>query len=77
MKCIKNVKTGTVIRLEDRKAENMIGREWEYAPKSEWKKLNPINESPKPKTEKEYIPKSENAEEMTIAEKQLRRKKQK
>lgn len=37
MKCIKNKKTGNVIRVANDQANNMVGRDWTYAPKSEWK----------------------------------------
>ncbi len=37
MKCLKNVKTGNIIRVDDRQAYQMAGREWQYVPKSEWK----------------------------------------
>ena len=40
MKCIKNVKTGNIVRIDDRQANNMVGSTWSYVPKSEWKKQN-------------------------------------
>lgn len=40
MKCIKNVKTGNIVRIDDRQANNMVGSMWSYVPKSEWKKQN-------------------------------------
>jgi|688.fasta_scaffold1493805_2 hypothetical protein len=61
MKCIKNVKSGQVMRVTDKIAENTIGREWVYVPKSEWK-TKPVLEE---------------VTEQTIAEKQLKRKKTK
>ena len=65
MKCIKNKKTGNVIRVENQQAENMVGMTWEYTSKSEWKL-----QARKPKAEE----KVEVVEE-TISEKQLKRKK--
>jgi len=63
MKCLKNVKTGTIIRIDDFKANNMVGKEWVFVPKEEWKKT--IN---KPESIVEV-------KEETISEKQLKRKK--
>jgi hypothetical protein len=37
MKCVKNKKTGNVIRVEDKTAMNMVGNTWKYVSKSEWK----------------------------------------
>ena len=38
-KCIKNVKTGKVIRVDNEKARKMVGsKEYEYCPKSEYKR---------------------------------------
>ena len=36
MKCLKNSKTGEIIRVKDKDAYNAT-REWQYIPKSEWK----------------------------------------
>ena len=33
MKCLKNLKTGTIIRLDDFKANNMIGKECTFTSK--------------------------------------------
>ena len=53
MKCLKNKKTGNIIRVSDEKAYQMEGREWQYVPKSEWKavtrKTEPTVEEPKNK----------------------------
>jgi hypothetical protein len=49
------------MRVTDKIAENTIGREWVYVPKSEWK-TKPVLEE---------------VTEQTIAEKQLKRKKTK
>jgi hypothetical protein len=65
MKCLKNVKTGTIIRIDDFKANNMVGKEWIFTSKEEWKKT--INK-PEPIVETKV-------EEATISEKQLKRKK--
>jgi hypothetical protein len=37
MKCIKNLKTGNIIRVDEKQSHQMVGREWKYVPKSEWK----------------------------------------
>jgi hypothetical protein len=37
MKCIKNKETGNVIRVTNQQADQMVGRKWSFAPKSEWK----------------------------------------
>ena len=43
MKCIKAIKAtkdvevGTIKRVDDKTAYNMVGSTWEYIPKSEWK----------------------------------------
>jgi hypothetical protein len=41
MKCLKSTKTGNIIRVDDKQAYQMAGREWQYVPKSEWKALRP------------------------------------
>ena len=65
MKCLKNVKTGTIIRLDEFKANNMVGKEWVFVSKEEWKK---ITRKPEPVVEV-------SVQEETISEKQLKRKK--
>lgn len=65
MKCLKSSKTKEVIRITDAKAENMVGFEWKYVSKSEWKS------STRQKVEEIVL------ETQTIAEKQLKRKKSK
>jgi hypothetical protein len=66
MKCIKNLKTGSIIRVDDKQAHQMVGNTWQYIPKSEWKAAT------------REIPKKEVVEESaTIAEKQRNRKKNK
>ena len=37
MKCLKNKKTGNIIRVSDVQAYKMAGSQWSYVPKSEWK----------------------------------------
>ena len=64
MKCLKNAKTGTIIRIDDHQAHNMVGNTWSYVSKSEWKGAT---RKPEPVVEVK--------EEQTISEKQLKRKK--
>ena len=65
MKCLKNAKTGNIIRVDDKQADQMVGSTWSYVSKSEWKKLIHPQESVV-----ETV-----TEETTISEKQLKRKK--
>lgn len=65
MKCLKSSKTKDIIRISDSKAENMVGSEWKYVSKSEWK------------TATRVVIEEKVAETQTIAEKQLKRKKSK
>lgn len=37
MKCLKNVKTGNIIRVDEKQAYQMAGSTWKYVPKNEWK----------------------------------------
>ena len=37
MKCLKNEKTGNVIRVDEKQANQMVGSTWKYVPKSEWR----------------------------------------
>ena len=37
MKCLKNNKTGNIIRVDDKQAQQMAGVTWSFVPKSEWK----------------------------------------
>lgn len=37
MKCLKNTKTGNIVRVDDKQANQMVGSQWSYVPKSEWK----------------------------------------
>ncbi len=45
MKCLKNVNSGTIIRVDDKQAHQMVGNQWKFVSKSEWKNL--VTESPK------------------------------
>ena len=47
MKCLKNTKTGNIIRVTDIQAYQMAGSQWKYTSKTEWKS----QERPAPKTE--------------------------
>ena len=68
MKCLKNEKTGNVIRVDDKQADQMAGSTWKYVPKSEWKAATRVEVS---------VAKTEEAEKKaeTISEKALKRKK--
>jgi hypothetical protein len=70
MKCLKSSKTGEIIRISDEQADRAT-REWQFIPKSEWK-AQFKKEAPKVKEEVAVV-----AEELTIAEKQLKKKKSK
>ena len=63
MKCLKNSKTGNIIRVDDKQADQMAGSTWSYVSKSEWKT---VTRKPEPVVE---------ATEETVSEKQLKRKK--
>jgi len=39
MKCIKNKKTGNILRVSDQQAIQMVGPSWDYVSKSEWKSI--------------------------------------
>ena len=66
MKCIKAIKetkevaVGTIRRVEDKIANNMVGNYWAYIPKSEWKKetskSKPQEEVSEEKTQSEKKP---------------------
>ena len=49
MKCLKNVKSGEIIRVNDKQAYQMAGGQWQYVAKKEWKGL--VIESPKENVE--------------------------
>ena len=65
MKCLKSYKTKDIIRISNIKAENMVGSDWKYVSKSEWKAAT------------RKVVEEIQAETQTIAEKQLKRKKSK
>jgi hypothetical protein len=67
MKCLKNITTGNIIRVDDRQANQMAGKTWKYVPKEEWKSVTRV------KTEKQEV-ESEKKEE-TVNKKLLRRQK--
>jgi hypothetical protein len=50
MKCLKNVKTNNIIRVDDVQARQMAGTIWVYISKSEWKATTRI-----PETEKQVV----------------------
>ena len=66
MKCIKAIKetkdvsVGTIRRVDDKTANNMVGLSWAYVPKSEWKsqtrKSKPKEEVSEEKTQSEKKP---------------------
>jgi hypothetical protein len=37
MKCLKNTKTGNIVRVTDVQSYQMAGSQWKYVSKSEWK----------------------------------------
>jgi hypothetical protein len=70
MKCLKNEKTGNIIRIDDKQAEQMAGNTWKYISKSEWKSAT---RKPKPvEAVNDQI-----TDSVTVSEKQLKRKKSK
>jgi hypothetical protein len=71
MKCLKNQKTGNIIRVDDKQAQNMVGKEWQYTSKVEWKSATRI---PAPIVE---AVNNQITDSVTISEKQLKRKKSK
>ena len=68
MKCLKNQKTGDIIRVNDVQANQMAGNTWKYAPKSEWKSITRV-----PSTEQQVV--ESEKKEVTISKKQARRAK--
>ena len=65
MKCLKNANTGNIIRVTDKQADQISGKEWQFVSKTEWKTAS---RKPEPVVETKV-------EEATISEKQLKRKK--
>jgi hypothetical protein len=49
MKCLKNTKTGNIIRVDEKQAFQMAGNTWKYTTKSEWRGV--VSETPKETTE--------------------------
>ena len=50
MKCLKNAKTGNIIRVDDRQANQMAGSIWSYISKTEWKSATRV-----PETEQQVV----------------------
>ena len=78
MKCLKNLKTGNIIRVDDMQAYQMAGRTWQYVSKSEWKAATRTSKSEEPviestKTISDSIIKGHEGE--THTQKQLNRRK--
>jgi len=69
MKCLKNQKTGNIIRVDDKQAEQMAGNTWKYVSKSEWKLA-----TRKPKNEESTEQPTEPVEKIK-SKKQLRKQK--
>jgi len=65
MKCLKNANTGNIVRVTDKQADQISGKEWKFVSKTEWKSAS---RKPEPVVETK-------TEEATISEKQLKRKK--
>ena len=42
MKCIRNKKTGDIIRVEDKTADQMVGITWEFVSKDIWRESQGI-----------------------------------
>jgi hypothetical protein len=75
MKCLKNPNTGNIIRVTDKQADQISGKEWQFVSKTEWKS---VSRKPEPvveptKTISDSIIRGHEGE--TISEKQLKRKK--
>jgi hypothetical protein len=49
MKCLKNVKSGEIVRVNDKQAHQMAGSQWQYVSKKDWKGI--VTESPKENVE--------------------------
>jgi hypothetical protein len=52
MKCIKNIGSGEIRRVENKEAFSRVGFGWEFIPKSEWKAVTRTSKSDKPSEEK-------------------------
>ena len=68
MKCLKNQKTGNIIRVSDTQASQMEGITWQYVTKSEWKAVTRV-----PSTGQQVV--ESEKKEKTISKKQARRAK--
>jgi hypothetical protein len=68
MKCLKNLKTGNIVRVDDKQAYNMVGTTWNYISKSEWKAATRVVVTETQTVEAEK-------KEQAISEKTLKRKK--
>ena len=68
MKCIKSKADGTIKRVTDEVASTTVGAKWNYVSKSEWKQATRVVVEVTAPTV---------VEETTVAEKQLKRKRQK
>lgn len=45
MKCIKNKATNEILRVDDQKANQMVGSKWEFISKTEWKSTKKVVET--------------------------------
>jgi hypothetical protein len=72
MKCLKNEKTGNIIRVDDKQAEQMVGNTWKYISKSEWKLQTRVPKEKIVETVNDQI-----TDSVTVSQKQLKRKKSK
>ncbi len=68
MKCLKNLKTGNIVRVPDQQANQMAGSTWQYIAKSEWKTATRVVVS-------EQQEEQADKKEKTVSEKALKRKK--
>ena len=68
MKCLKNRKTSNIVRVSDQQAQQMVGSQWTYTSKEEWKS------AVRPRKVEEAVP---TVVEETVSEKQLKHKKSK
>lgn len=68
MKCLKNQKTGNIVRVSDEQANQMAGSTWSYVAKSEWKAVTRVIVTEQQETESDK-------KEKTVSEKALKRQK--
>jgi hypothetical protein len=57
MKCIQDKKTGEIKRVDNKMADNMVGSQWKYISKSEWKTQNGTSENSVVSEKKKKTPK--------------------